>query len=117
MRIVRFPNLSAAAPPKGAEKAEAEVMKPKKRPAWTLVPPRDRILKGTVGNNRKAERNVVKVKEQSRKKSGVNRSGRSDSSAGAVAVFKMGPPNLNRGCDLHKAELPSAGLSAVSKSI
>jgi hypothetical protein len=95
MRIVRLPNLSAAAPPKGADKAEAEVMKPKKSPAWTLVPPRDRMRKGTVGNNRKAERNVVKVKEQSRKKSGVNKSGRSDTPALAVTVFRMGPPNLN----------------------
>ena len=48
-------------------------MKPKKRPACDLVFPRDKMRKGIVGNNRKAEMNVVKVKPQSRKNCEVNR--------------------------------------------
>jgi hypothetical protein len=47
-------------------------MKPKKRPACDLVFPRDKMRKGIVGNNRKAEMNVVKVKPQSRKNCEVN---------------------------------------------
>ena len=49
------------------------------------------MRKGTVGNNRKAERNVVKVNEQSRKNSGLKRAGRSD--AFASALLRMGPPD------------------------
>ena len=48
-------------------------MKPKKRPACDLVFPKDKMRKGIVGNNRKAEMNVVKVKPQSRKNCEVNR--------------------------------------------
>jgi hypothetical protein len=67
-------------------------MNPRNRPAWTFVPPRDRMRKGTVGNNRKAERNVVKVNEQSRKNSGLKRAGRSE--ALTVVVLRMLPPNV-----------------------
>jgi hypothetical protein len=48
-------------------------MKPKNRPACDLLFPRDKMRKGIVGNNRKAEMNVVKVKPQSRKNWDVNR--------------------------------------------
>ena len=48
-------------------------MKPKKRPACDLLFPSDKTRKGIVGNNRKAEINVVKVKPQSRKNCDVNR--------------------------------------------
>ena len=49
------------------------MMKPKKRPACDLLFPSDKTRKGIVGNNRKAEINVVKVKPQSRKNCDVNR--------------------------------------------
>ena len=48
-------------------------MNPKKRPTCDLLFPRDKMRKGMVGNNRKAEMNVVKVKPQSRKNCEVNR--------------------------------------------
>jgi len=66
-RIGRRPIRSASAPPSGAERAEAYVMNPRKRPAVALVPPRERIRKGIVGKSKKAETKVVKVKPQSRK--------------------------------------------------
>jgi hypothetical protein len=69
-------------------------MKPRNRPAWTLVPPNDRTRKGTVGNNRKAERNVVKVNEQSRKNRGLKRAGRCE--ALSVAVVEMSPPKFQQ---------------------
>ena len=69
-------------------------MNPRNRPAWTLVPPRDRMRKGTVGNSRKAERNVVKANEQSRKKRGLKRAGGSE--AFTVAVLEMSPPKFQQ---------------------
>lgn len=48
-------------------------MNPKKRPTCDLLFPRDKMRKGMVGNNRKAEMNVVKVKPQSRKNCEVNK--------------------------------------------
>ena len=49
------------------------MMKPKKRPACDLLFPSDKMRKGIVGNNRKAEINVVNVKPQSRKNCEVNK--------------------------------------------
>ena len=85
-------------------------MNPRNRPAWTLVPPRDRMRKGTVGNSRNAERNVVKVNEQSRKKRGLKRAGRSE--ALTVAALEMSPPDLQQSAVSRRAKFDLCLLTA-----
>ena len=66
-------------------------MNPKKRPACDLLFPRDRMRKGMVGNNRKAEINVVNVKPQSSKNCEVNRgaSGVEEESAAMECLTRL----------------------------
>src|SRR5687767_4621534 len=58
-RTAALPTLSATAPPSGAEKADAYVRNPRKRPACDLLPPSANIRNGIVGKSKNAEANVV----------------------------------------------------------
>src|SRR5512134_2391442 len=69
----RWPMRSPMDPVNGAEMAEANVRKPRKRPAAVVPPPRSRTWYGAVGSNWKTETKTVKLYAHMMKKRGVNR--------------------------------------------
>src|SRR5688572_23868959 len=101
--MLRLPQRSPSAPVMGADAAEEYVRKPRNRPASVLLPPRDKMWNGAVGNSWKADRNTMKLYVHRVKKRGVNSLSRRSSRAEADSACDVEDEFANVSTGFHQA--------------